>query len=371
MPSGPGTPANQPSLSGPLPSALPVNQPSSSNLSPIAPPVNRRSSFNPSHLAPRFKRPSSTSLSSPSPPFSLSSFSPSSDPTLTTLPISRPSGSSFQSRSRRSLQCGQSSWSSQPHSNTPYSAGQPQYRNPVQQHPLSPSVYSSSLPSHSTQQLPSCSDQVFQSSCVPEPAITKPPLSSPHVPTIDLSLSDEFECWEESDSDYITSYSVGDHEWNRPTPNTHFDDVSGYSGNEIALSPEPPTFSSSVASSRSVSPSQTIPPISFSTPPKLKTVEQVMNENTGTDAASLRRLTTALAREAIFGKEEMARKSLTGRNSTGELDREKVDYIRTLVHSRVPKKQNVEFESMWKWCRGSLSKSCQTLRNSLKKKGTY
>ena len=78
--------------------------------------------------------------------------------------------------------------------------------------------------------------------------------------------------------------------------------------------------------------------------------------------------TTALAREAIFGKEEMARKSLTGRKSTGEM---RVDYIRTLVHSRVPKKQSVEFESTWKWGRGSLSKSCQTLRNSAKKKGTY
>ncbi len=37
------------------------------------------------------------------------------------------------------------------------------------------------------------------------------------------TLSKSLECWEESDSDYITSYSVGDHEC---TSNTHFDDVS-------------------------------------------------------------------------------------------------------------------------------------------------
>ena len=114
------------------------------------------------------------------------------------------------------------------------------------------------------------------------------PNLSPHVPTIDLSH------FLMLGRVRFRLYHMGDHEC------THFDDVSRYSGNKTALtSPEPPTFSS-VASSRSVSPSQTIPPISFSTPPKLKTVEQVMNDNTGTDAAFLRRLTTVLARKAIF-----------------------------------------------------------------------
>lgn len=93
-----------------------------------------------------------------------------------------------------------------------------------------------------------------------------------------------------------------------------------------------------------------------------------MRENTGTDTLSLRKLTTALAREAIFGRREMTTKSLSGRYATGELDKQKISYIKSLVHSRVPKKSAVEFESIWKQCRGSLSKSCQTLRNTEKKK---
>lgn len=93
-----------------------------------------------------------------------------------------------------------------------------------------------------------------------------------------------------------------------------------------------------------------------------------MKNNPGRDLASLRKLTTALAKEAIFGWEEMMKKSLTGHKDTGELDKNKIDYIKTLVHSRVPNKSDSEFEETWKWCRGLLSKSCQTLRNSAKKK---
>lgn len=92
-----------------------------------------------------------------------------------------------------------------------------------------------------------------------------------------------------------------------------------------------------------------------------------MNRYSGTDLASLRKLTTALAREAIFGREELAQKSLSGRNETEQLDKQKLDYIKTLVHSRIPNKSSVDFEDTWKWCRGSLSKSCQTLRNAKKK----
>ena len=60
-----------------------------------------------------------------------------------------------------------------------------------------------------------------------------------------------------------------------------------------------------------------------------------MRNNGGTDLVSLRKLTTALAREAIFGREELSKKSLTGRKETEQLDKEKLDYIKTLVHSRV------------------------------------
>ncbi len=111
-----------------------------------------------------------------------------------------------------------------------------------------------------------------------------------------------------------------------------------------------------------------IPPEPFPTPPKLKLVEQVMSECSGTDILSLRRLTTALAREAIFGKKEMSKKSLSGRGGLEELEKAKVNYIKALVHSRVPKQSMVDFEKSLKECRGSLSKSCQTIRDTQTKK---
>lgn len=110
------------------------------------------------------------------------------------------------------------------------------------------------------------------------------------------------------------------------------------------------------------------PPVPFDTPPKLRSVEEVMRENTGTSEMHLRSLTTALAREAIFGREELAKRSLSGRKNTVALDKKKTDYIKALVRSRVPNKSSVEFEYIWKQCRESLSKSCQTLRTNKKKR---
>ena len=111
-----------------------------------------------------------------------------------------------------------------------------------------------------------------------------------------------------------------------------------------------------------------LPPLLFSTPPKLVPVEVVMKDYPESDVAMLQRLTTALAQEAIFGKEEMCRSNLSGRNNTGELNRKKLDYIKTILKSCVPNMSEVHFEAIWKECRGSLSKSCQTLRVAARKK---
>ncbi len=73
-----------------------------------------------------------------------------------------------------------------------------------------------------------------------------------------------------------------------------------------------------------------------------------MSRYSGSDLASLRKLTTALAREAIFGREVLAQKRLSDRKETEQLDKEKLDYIKTLVHSRVPNKSAVDFEDTWK-----------------------
>ena len=174
------------------------------------------------------------------------------------------------------------------------------------------------------------------------------------------------------DSDYHTSQSMdrygapvshwhpkpytGESSYTRGNTDTVISSSRNATTSQHVLPPTPPPIN--------------IPPIPFSTPPKLKSVEQVLRENTGTDILSLRKLATALAREAIFGRKEMTSKSLSGRYATGELDRRKIDYIKSIVHSRVPKKSDVEFEAIWKQCHGSLSKSCQTLRNSEKKKAT-
>lgn len=127
-------------------------------------------------------------------------------------------------------------------------------------------------------------------------------------------------------------------------------------------------MSESVASPMPSTSSANLPPIPFDTPPKLRSVEEVMSEYTGTSEVALRSLTTALAREAIFGREDMATRSLSGRKNTVALDKKKTDYIKVLVRSHVPKKSSVEFEYIWKQCRESLSKSCQTLRTNKRRR---
>ena len=92
--------------------------------------------------------------------------------------------------------------------------------------------------------------------------------------SIDELLSDDYS-WNDTDSDYL---SFSEH------------DASGHG-----------STSGTASGSASDSCSQSIPVPPFSTPPKLKPVEQVMRDNPGTTVASLRQLTTALARDAILG----------------------------------------------------------------------
>ena len=159
----------------------------------------------------------------------------------------------------------------------------------------------------------------------------------------------DYDChWNESageDSDYLTSTSM---------------EASYYSrseGEQVA---------SAVRNDRERATEIHSPP--FQTPPKLQPVEQVMKNHTGTDTASLRILTTALAKDAIFGHDDLLKCSLSGRNNTGALPMEKLNYIKTLVQSRLPNKSQVEFEHIWSLCRSSLSKVCQNLRKGARKK---
>ena len=54
----------------------------------------------------------------------------------------------------------------------------------------------------------------------------------------------------------------------------------------------------------------------FTTPPKLKPIEQVLADNPGNSVAKLRNLALSLARDAIFGRNEMSKLSLSGQKNT-------------------------------------------------------
>ena len=78
-----------------------------------------------------------------------------------------------------------------------------------------------------------------------------------------------------------------------------------------------------------------VPPPTFNTPQKLVPVEQVMKECPGTDRAALWKLAGTLARDAIFGKEELRASSLKGgrKTKTKSLDKQKLDNIKTVVRT--------------------------------------
>ena len=143
---------------------------------------------------------------------------------------------------------------------------------------------------------------------------------------------------------------------------------------EMITSPSPPPLPpplpnwSQYNSTVSTSANKVIPPPPFQTPPKLKSVEEVLQNYRGQDVHNLRNLSMALAREAIFGREDMSKRSLSGRHSTQQLSQTKLDYTKSLVRARAANKSDSDFEPIWALCRNSISKFCQTLRNSVKKK---
>ena len=81
------------------------------------------------------------------------------------------------------------------------------------------------------------------------------------------------------------------------------------------------------------------------------------------DMAALRRLAGALARDAIFGKDELCASSLKGgrKSKTKSLNKEKLDNLKTVICTRVTKVSPLEFEAIWDKCRATISKMCQYL----------
>ena len=90
----------------------------------------------------------------------------------------------------------------------------------------------------------------------------------------------------------------------------------------------------------------------------------------GEDTSTLRRMAIAIARDSIFGQEALRSGSLRGggKSNTGSLDKKKMEYIKTVIRTRVPNLSSLEFEGVWDKYRSSISKSCQTLRDSAKHK---
>lgn len=173
---------------------------------------------------------------------------------------------------------------------------------------------------------------------------------SPAIQFQDYHFSDELDSWNLSTDDELSLSNVSNQTRSNSISSTPFSDSSG-SSTEIG-----PTEYTNFG------------PPPFKTPPKLLEVQDVLADHPGTGIANLRNLAISLAKDAIFGKDEMMRCSLSGRKNTASLDAKKLQYIKTIIHSRVPRMSDAEFESLWILCRGSISKSCQGLRNKAKKK---
>ena len=92
-----------------------------------------------------------------------------------------------------------------------------------------------------------------------------------------------------------------------------------------------------------------VPCPSFSTPQKLVPVEQVMKDYPGKDTSTLQKLSCALARHSIFGKHALRNSSLRGggMSKTARLDKQKLEYIKAVVHTRVPELSAISFEAVW------------------------
>ena len=83
----------------------------------------------------------------------------------------------------------------------------------------------------------------------------------------------------------------------------------------IYPSSESETITIGASESTKISPasnSSLLQPPPFTTPPKLKTIQQVLAYNPGSSVANLRNLALCLARDAIFGRDEMVKFSLSG-----------------------------------------------------------
>ena len=189
-----------------------------------------------------------------------------------------------------------------------------------------------------------------------------------------VDINDDF--WETSTDDDVELLDIFKYNSQSSNSNYQSSNYQSSSDNDATLSTTTIDHDSlqlsGSSSSSTTSINASILQPSFSTPPKLQSIEQVLGDNPGdnpgSSVANLRNLALSLARDAIFGREQMVRCSISGRKNTSSLDDKKLEYIKTVVRSRVPNMAQNEFECIWRLCKSTISKSCQSLRTSTKRK---
>ena len=113
------------------------------------------------------------------------------------------------------------------------------------------------------------------------------------------------------------------HDWDIST-DKDVDILELWESTSSTVYPSSESESTAISTSESTaSNSKLLQPPPFTTPPKLKPIEQVLADNPGSSVANLRNLALYLARDAIFGRDEMGKCSLSGRKNTYSFDEKK------------------------------------------------
>ena len=121
------------------------------------------------------------------------------------------------------------------------------------------------------------------------------------------------------------------HDWDIST-DEDVDILELWESTSSTVYPSSESESTAISTSESTaSNSNLLQPPPFTTPPKLKPIEQVLADNPGSSVANLRNLALCLARDAIFGRDEMGKCSLSGRKNTCSFDEKTMEYIKTVV----------------------------------------
>lgn len=141
----------------------------------------------------------------------------------------------------------------------------------------------------------------------------------------------------------MQNYYIDIFKYNSQSSNSHYKSSSDTTLSTTAIdSLQLTSFSTTSINASTLQPS-------FSPSPKLQSIEQVLGDNPGSSVANLRNITLSLARDAILGREQMVRCTLSGWKNTSSLDDKQLEYIKTVARSRIPNMAQNEFECIWRF----------------------